>query len=127
MDDIRIPADDRALATLAHLSGLAGYILPGGGIIVPILIWLANSHRPLIAAIAKQAVLLNLVTFTLACIGVALFFTILLIPVVVIGWLVLGAAAIGLPILGAIRAADGIYYRYPVVGSTPDVPVAARV
>jgi hypothetical protein len=30
-------------------------------------------------------------------------------------------AAIALPIVGAIRAADGNYYRYPVVGVTPDV------
>mgnify|MGYP006286540047 FL=1 len=127
MNEIRIPVEDRALATLAHLSGLAGYIVPGGGIIVPIVLWMTQSHRPIIAAIARQAVLLNLVAFTLACIGVGLFFTILLIPVVVIGWIVLGLAAIGLPIYGAIKAADGVYYRYPVVGSTPDVPTVANV
>jgi uncharacterized Tic20 family protein len=126
MGEIRIPAEDRALATLAHLSGLAGYIVPFGGIIVPIVIWMTNAQRPVIAAIARQAVLLNLAAFTLACIGIGLFFTILLIPVVVLGWIVLGLAAIGLPIYGAIKAADGVYYRYPVVGSTPDVSTTAQ-
>ena len=54
MNEIRIPVEDRALATLAHLSGLAGYIVPGGGIIVPIVLWMTQSHRPIIAAIARS-------------------------------------------------------------------------
>ena len=34
-----IPAEERGLAVAAHLSGLAGYIIPLGGVIVPIIIW----------------------------------------------------------------------------------------
>ena len=34
-------------------------------------------------------------------------------------WIVLGLAAIALPIVGAIKALDGQYYRYPVIGSSP--------
>ena len=33
-----IQAQDRTLAMLTHLSGLAGYIIPLGGILVPVII-----------------------------------------------------------------------------------------
>lgn len=120
---IEIPFHERGMAAIAHLSGLAGYILPLGGIIVPIIIWMVKSESPMIRAIAKQAILLNLAVFSLACAGFVLFFTILLIPAVIVGWVVIGLAAIALPIIGAVRASEGTFYRYPVVGSTPDMPL----
>lgn len=121
MTPITIAPEERGLATLTHLSGLAGYVVPFGGVLVPIIIWMVKKDSPVISSIAKQAILLNLIVFALACAGMLLFLTILLIPFVIIGWIVLGLAAIALPIIGAIRAADGNYYRYPVVGVTPDV------
>lgn len=117
---IAIAPEDRTLAALTHLSGLSGYILPLGGILVPIVIWATRKDSPIIAGIAKQAILLNLIVFLLACAGVVLFFTVILIPAVIIGWVVIGLAAVALPIIGAIRASEGTYYRYPVVGITPD-------
>ncbi len=118
--DIAIAPEDRTLAALTHLSGLSGYIVPLGGIIVPILIWLTKKDSPVIASIAKQAVLLNLAVFLLFCSGWVLFLTVILIPAVVLAWVALGIAAIALPIIGAIRANEGRYYRYPVIGTTPD-------
>ena len=117
---IAIAPEDRTLAALTHLSGLSGYIVPLGGILVPVLIWMTKKDSPIISSIAKQAILLNLVVFLLACTGVVLFFTVILIPAVVLGWVVLGLAAVALPIIGALRANEGRYYRYPVVGVTPD-------
>ncbi|TAK14749.1 MAG: DUF4870 domain-containing protein [Acidobacteria bacterium] len=117
---IAIAPEDRTLAALTHLSGLSGYIVPLGGILVPILIWMTKKDSPIIASIAKQAILLNLVVFLLVCTGVVLFFTVILIPAVVLAWVVLGLAAVALPIIGALRANEGRYYRYPVVGVTPD-------
>jgi hypothetical protein len=86
---------------------------------VPIIIWMVKKDAPVIAAIAKQAILLNLVVFALFVVGVVLFITIILIPVVILGWCVLGIGAIALPIVGAIKANGGLFYRYPVVGTTP--------
>lgn len=117
---IAIAPEDRTLAALTHLSGLSGYIVPFGGILVPILIWATKKDTPVIASIAKQAILLNLIVFLLVCAGVVLFLTVILIPVVILGWVALGLAAIALPIIGAIRANDGQYYKYPVVGVAPD-------
>lgn len=124
-NSITIAPEERALATLTHLSGLAGYIVPLGGVLVPIIIWMAKKDSPVISSIAKQAVLLNLIVFLLVCAGFVLFLTILLIPAVIVAWCILGLAAVALPIVGAIKAADGNYYRYPVVGVTPDVPQVA--
>ena len=114
-----IPAEERGLAVATHLSGLAGYIIPFGGIIVPIIIWLVKSDSPIISTIAKQALVLNIAVFLTACFLAVLMITIILIPFAIIGILTLLLVAIALPIIGAIKASDGTYYKYPVVGLEP--------
>ena len=114
-----IAPEDRTLAMLTHLSGLAGYIIPFGGIIVPIVIWFSKSENKIIAAIAKQAIILNVAIFVCVLAFGALALTIVLIPVSIVGWIVLGLAAIVLPIVGAVKASDGEYYTYPVIGTRP--------
>jgi uncharacterized Tic20 family protein len=122
MTTVTISPEDRTLAALTHLSGLAGYIIPFGGIVVPIIIWIVKSESRVISSIAKQAILLNLIVFLFFCIGWVLFLTIILIPAVIVGWIALFLVALVLPIVGAIKANDGLYYRYPVVGVEPVVP-----
>jgi uncharacterized Tic20 family protein len=114
-----IAPEERTLAALTHLSGLSGYIIPLGGVLVPIIIWAVKSDSKVISSIAKQALLLNVVVFLLIGATALLWLTIVLIPVVILFWVLLGIAAIALPIVGAIKALDGVYYRYPVVGVTP--------
>jgi uncharacterized Tic20 family protein len=114
-----IQAEDRTLAMLTHLSGLAGYIIPLGGILVPIIIWFVKKDHPVIASIAKQAILLNIAVFVSGCALALLILTVILIPVVFMGWAVLGLIAVILPIIGAVKASDGEYYTYPVIGSAP--------
>lgn len=116
---IAILPDQRAMAVITHLSGLAGYIIPLGGVVVPIVIWAVKSDDPVVSAIAKQALLLNVVVFLLAGVLFLLFLTILLIPVAVLGWAVLACAAVVLPIVGAVKASGGEYFRYPLIGMTP--------
>jgi hypothetical protein len=111
-----IPAEERGLAVAAHLSGLAGYIIPLGGVIVPIIIWVVKSDSPVISTIAKQALLLNLAVFVTGIAIAVLLITIILIPMVILGWISLALVAIALPIVGAIKASEGVYYKYPVVG-----------
>jgi uncharacterized Tic20 family protein len=113
-----IAPEDRTMAALTHLSGLAGYVIPFGGVIVPIIIWIVRKDSPLISAIARQAVLLNFVVFAMIVATAVLFITIILIPIVILFWVFLGLAALALPIIGVIKANQGEYYKYPVVGST---------
>jgi uncharacterized Tic20 family protein len=114
-----IAPEERGLAVATHLSGLAGYIIPLGGIIVPIIIWVVKSESPVISSIAKQAILLNVAIFVLFCAFALLWLTIILIPVAILAWIALGAVAIALPIIGAVKASDGMYYKYPVIGIGP--------
>jgi uncharacterized Tic20 family protein len=119
MTEITIPPEDRALAAITHLSGLSGYIIPLGGVLVPIIIWMVKKDAPIIAAIARQAILLNLIVFALVVVSFVLWITIILIPFAILFWIALGIVAVALPVVGAIKANQGIYYRYPVVGSNP--------
>jgi len=114
-----IAPEERTLAALTHLSGLSGYLIPLGGILVPIIIWAVKSDSKVVSSIAKQAVLLNLVVFVLIAATAILWLTVILIPLVILLWVALGLAAIALPIVGTVRALDGVYYRYPVVGVAP--------
>jgi uncharacterized Tic20 family protein len=114
-----IAPEERGLAAITHLSGLAGYIIPLGGVLVPIIIWIVKQESAVIAGIAKQALLLNLVVFVLVAATAVLWITIILIPLVVLFWIALGIVAIALPIVGAIKASQGDYYRYPVIGLPP--------
>jgi len=116
---LAIPSDRRAVAMLTHLSGLAGYLIPLGGVVVPIVIWAVKSDDRVVSAIARQALLLNVVVFVLAGALFLLFLTVLLIPVAVLGWIVLAFAAVVLPIVGAVKASGGEYFRYPLIGMNP--------
>ena len=39
---VSIGPEERGLAAITHLSGLAGYIIPFGGVLVPIIIWMVK-------------------------------------------------------------------------------------
>jgi uncharacterized Tic20 family protein len=114
-----IEAQDRTLAILTHLSGLSGYIIPLGGVLVPIIIWVVKKDDRVISAIARQAVLLNVAVFVCGIALALLMLTVILIPVTFLGWAVLGLIAVILPVVGAVKASDGEFYIYPVVGSAP--------
>ena len=114
-----IEAADRTVAALTHLSGLAGYVVPLGGIVVPIIIWAVRKDSPVISSIAKQAILLNVAVFLLVAVTAILWLTLILIPLVLMFWGVLGIVAVALPIIGALKANQGEYFRYPLVGTSP--------
>lgn len=114
-----ITAEDRTLASLTHLSGLAGYIVPLGGVVVPLVIWWVQRESAEVAGIAKQAILLNVLVFLTILATAVLWLTIILIPLILLLWAVLGAVAIVLPIVGAVKASQGEYYQYPLVGLPP--------
>lgn len=114
-----IAVEDRTLAIMTHLAGLAGYVIPLGGVIVPIIIWIAKSEDRVISAIAKQAILLNVVVFILALVLILPVLTVILIPVSILGWMALALIALALPIIGAVKASDGEYYSYPGLGIRP--------
>jgi len=115
-----ISPEHRSLAALTHLSGLASYLIPFAGIIVPIAIWMVKKDVPAIASIAKQTIALNVVVFVVVLLSAVLMLTVILIPVVLLFWLALAVVCLILPIVGAVKANDGVLYRYPVIGAMLD-------
>ncbi|HKQ60009.1 MAG TPA: DUF4870 domain-containing protein [Candidatus Polarisedimenticolaceae bacterium] len=111
-----IAPEERTLAALTHLSGLSGYVVPFGGVLVPIILWIVKRDSPVISSIAKQALLLNVVVYLLVAVTALLWLTLILIPLVIVFWIGLAIVALALPIVGAVRAGAGEYYRYPLVG-----------
>ena len=100
-------------AMLLHLGGALGGLsvsfgIPGGNFIIPLVIWLVKKDEsPFIHDQGKEAINFQLCVLILSilciftCIGAILIFPIALFALVV-------------GIVAAIKASDGIAFRYPV-------------
>jgi uncharacterized protein len=96
---------------LAHLSALAGLVLPLIGIVLgPLAVWLTRrDESEFVAAHAKEALNFNITVLlgALACILLMLVFVgFLLGTALFIYWL-------AMTLIAAIRASEGHTYRYP--------------
>lgn len=95
-----------------HLAQYAGYVIPLGGIIVPVVMWqMKKDEAPAIDAHGRMIVN-ALISYT---IYLALAFVLMF---VLIGFLLaplLGLCALVFPIIGALKANDGELWRYPGV------------
>lgn len=119
------PEEDRSGAMLAHLSGYAGYLFPCGGMIVPVAIAF-TAKSPAVTAVACQALVLNLLGFVSVALGVYFSPMVLAIREPILQTLVMGAAGLCAifvfalvmlcPLIGALRAWGGRFFRYPLVG-----------
>jgi uncharacterized Tic20 family protein len=96
---------------LCHLSALAGYIIPFGNIIGPLLVWqLKKNEYPSVDAHGKEAV-----NFQISVL--IYFFISVLLSVVLIGIPLLIAVGLGslvLIVIASIKANNGEAYRYPL-------------
>lgn len=125
MADDSLTDTDRSGAMLAHLSGYAGYLVPCGGVLVPLVIAFAVESRA-VAAVARQALLLNVLGFVSLLPAVGAYFLAaavrspgaqVLIVVATSAWvLVVLTLIVVCPLIGAIKASGGRYYRYPIFG-----------
>ena len=103
-------AEERQWAMFAHLSALAGLIIPFGSIIGPLVIWLIKKDTmPFVNDQGKEALNFNITVAIAAIVSWILIFILigfLLLPVLVIVWLVF-------VIIGTMKANEGTAYRYP--------------
>jgi len=115
------PQEERQWAMFAHLSALAGGLLTSaiggwGFFLGPLVIWLVKKDTmPFVADQAKEALNFNITVS-------AIFLALLVLSLVTLGigfivtlpiMLIVGIAALVLIIMAAIKANDGIAYRYP--------------
>jgi uncharacterized Tic20 family protein len=110
-------AEERQWGLFGHLAALTGLFTGGiGNIVGPLVIWLIKKDTmPFAADQAREALNFNI---TLLLVGVVLF----LITLVTFGLgavltmplgLLIGIAWLVLTIVGAMKANDGVAYRYP--------------
>jgi hypothetical protein len=108
--------DDRLWATLIHLGGVIGgwsaaIALPGGNVLLPLILWLIKREGSAFINDQGKEVLNFQITVTIAAIGCAVLAVFCIgVPMLI----ALGIYALVVGILGAIKANEGVAYRYPV-------------
>ena len=102
--------DEKTWAILLHLSQFCGFLIPLAGLVVPIVLWqvkknesqLIDQHGRIVAKWLITAFIAGIVFFMLS-------FLLIGIPLLIL----LGVLCIVFPIVGAIKANDGIAWPYP--------------
>jgi uncharacterized Tic20 family protein len=101
-----VASSDKALMILSHLSALMGV-----GILLPLIVWLVKRHDPDgVAAHAAEALNFHLSLIIYGVCLIPLVFVAIGIPLLII----MGLASLVLAIVAAVRASNGILYRYPL-------------
>ena len=93
-----------------HLSVLSGLVIPFGGLVVPLVLWLVNRKDPRLDAQGKEV--MNWVIFISIYSAVSA-----VLILVLVGILLLLVGAVGVivfAIMGALKASKGEFFRYPM-------------
>jgi len=103
--------DDRTWAMLCHIAGLAGYVIPLGNIFGPLIIWMIKKDQSWFVNDQGKEALNFQISLTIylivACLAILIIIGIFIIPVIAIGGLIF-------IIIAAIKANEGVGYRYPL-------------
>lgn len=98
------------MAVLLHLSTFGGIVIPGLGLLLPLILWLTNRQRPAIDAVGKEV--MNYVILAVIATVASVLLVLCLIGYVLL--LALVVATIVFPIIGAVKASNGEFFRYPL-------------
>lgn len=103
-------ANAKTMGMLCHLLALAGFVIPFGTIIGPVVMWqVKRKDHPFIDDQGKEAVNFSITAMLAIIVGFLSLFIligIILLPAIAIAWLVF-------VIIATIKANQGIAYRYP--------------
>ena len=103
--------NEKSFCMLLHLSQLAGMVLPGAGLVLPIVMWATEKdNSPLIDEQGK--VVLNWMISSLIYSFVSAFLCFFLVGIPLLA--VLLVLMIVFPIIGGIKANEGIVWKYPL-------------
>lgn len=98
-------------ALIMHLSLLAGFLVPLAGLVAPIVIYLIKKEA-LPGLVAHGHVIFNWIISVVVYVIIGGILTIVLIGVPIL--IALAIVAVIFPIVGAIKASDGLVWRYPL-------------
>lgn len=109
--------EERTWGMLAHLIPLALYLTTSFGWVAALILYFVYKDKSKFVGFhALQQVLFMSAMWVLAWAGVVCFFTVIGIPLAFILWAICGIGGIVWPIIAAVRANNGDWYEYPIVG-----------
>ena len=111
-DAPQVSKDEQNWAMICHLSALAGFLIPFGNIVGPLIVWLVKrTEMPMVERHGKEALNFQITVAIAALICIPLMF-------VLIGFLliaIVGLGALVLTIMAAVKVSNGEFdYRYPM-------------
>ncbi len=110
-NELNLSKDERTWGMLSHLSALLGYIIPFGNVIAPLIIWLSKKEQSKFIEDQSKEALNFQISITIYAV-IAGILTLILIGIVIL--IAVGLFNIIYIIIAAIKANDGIKYRYPL-------------
>jgi len=111
LDDKKFGMDDNSFNMLLHLSQFCSYIIPVLGIAAPLILWLMNKdHDPIVDQHGRNILNWNLSAYLYLVICMILVFVFIGIFLIWVPILL----SILFPIIGAIKAKDGVIWKYPL-------------
>lgn len=106
-----VSKEERTYGMLCHLAALAGYVIPLGTILGPLVVWLLKrDSSPFVDEQGKEAL-----NFQISCMIYILISIILCL--ILVGFVLLiaiGIAELILVIMAAVKANEGVSFRYPL-------------
>jgi hypothetical protein len=116
MSNMQAPAgaapskDEKTWGMLCHLSAFAGFIVPFGGILGPLVVWLIKKNEmPFADDQGKESLNFQITIYIAALICIPLIFVLIGIPLIIL----VGLFWLIMTIVASIKANDGVHYRYP--------------
>lgn len=103
-------AEIRQWAMFCHLAAFLGLVIPFGNVIGPLILWqMKKETDPFIDAQGKEALNFQITASLALAVSIMLIVVIIGVPLL----LLIGIGATVLTIIAAIKANDGLSYRYP--------------
>ena len=100
----------RNFAMLCHIAGFAGGVIPFGNIIGPLVIWQLKKEHPLVEDQGKESLNFQITVMLGVLVSIVLIFFV--VGIFLLAVICIGAAV--LQIIAAIKANEGVRYRYPL-------------
>lgn len=110
-ENLQAAKDEQNWAMICHLSALAGFVIPFGNVIGPLVVWLMKKDTmPLVDQHGKESLNFQITVTIAAIICILLMFVIIGIFLIFI----VGLGALVMTIIAGIKVANGdLNYKYP--------------
>jgi uncharacterized Tic20 family protein len=110
-DAPQVGKEEQNWAMICHLAALAGFLIPFGNILGPLVVWLLKrAEMPLVEIHGKEAINFQITVAIAFAICIPLVFVLIGVPLM----FVVGIGALIMTILAAVKISNGdVGYRYP--------------